>query len=160
MAKRKRLTDEEKNKIIADWKTGKFTVRDISDKYGVPVSSAHNIVKDVEKIISKLVDKQVELNQEVAQLSEREVNMFRDEVSDRMRHTEFFNSHAIKNVQDAMNMECESQNDFRARADTISKGRQDVLGKSPETAIQINNQPIGKVEIIIVRREKIENAEY
>ena len=42
------------------------------------------------------------------------------------------------NVQEAMKTPCENQNDFRARAGTICKGREAVLGKSPDTAIQVN----------------------
>jgi hypothetical protein len=51
----------------------------------------------------------------------------------------FFNSAAIKNVRGAMSAACDSQNDYKARADTISKGREVVLGKLPDTAVQINN---------------------
>jgi len=32
-----------------------------------------------------------------------------------------------------------NQNDYRARADTILKAKEVVLGKTPDTAIQINN---------------------
>ena len=40
-----------------------------------------------------------------------------------------------------MNAECTNQNDYRARADTISKAKEVVIGKDPATAIQINNSP-------------------
>ena len=56
----------------------------------------------------------------------------------------------MKNVTEAMAMRCEGQNDFKARADTIAKGREVVLGKTPDTAVQINNnveEP--KLEIVL-----------
>ena len=77
---------------------------------------------------------------ELAAQSEYEVNAIHSEVEERTKHILFFNAAAIRNVQEAMNEPCASQQDFKARAETIVKGRETVLGKSPETAVQINNQ--------------------
>ena len=51
----------------------------------------------------------------------------------------FFSSNAIQNVSEAMSSPCSTQSDFRQRAETILKGKEVVVGKAPETAIQINN---------------------
>jgi hypothetical protein len=56
---------------------------------------------------------------------------------------------AIRNVKESMAMPCEHQNDFRARAETINKGREVVLGKAPEVAVQVNNQSVTNTTLSI-----------
>lgn len=130
-----------KEEVIADWKTGKYTERDIASKHKISPATAHNIVKGIEKTISKLVSKQIEINQELAEHTEQEVSKFKQEVEEQTRYIKFFNNAAIQNVQNAMKASCESQNDYRARADTIAKGREVVLGKTSDTVINnINAQ--------------------
>jgi hypothetical protein len=34
---------------------------------------------------------------------------------------------------------CENQQDFKSRADTILKGKEAVIGKTPDVAVQVNN---------------------
>lgn len=72
-------------------------------------------------------------------LNETALEVHNEIVSDRTRAIMFFGDAAIKNVQEAMLLRCDNQNDFKARADTIIKGKEAVLGKTPDTAIQINN---------------------
>lgn len=53
---------------------------------------------------------------------------------------EWLNEQALRNVKEAMDAECENQSDFRSRALTINAAKETLVGKTPETAIQINNQ--------------------
>jgi hypothetical protein len=63
-----------------------------------------------------------------------------DEIVDSIvSRLERLNRHAITNVEEAMKLRCENQTDHKARADTILKSKETLVGKSPETAIQINN---------------------
>jgi hypothetical protein len=66
------------------------------------------------------------------------VNAVQDVVNDRTKHIIFFNKVAVQNVREAMKAKCENQQDYKSRADTILKGKETVLGKSPETAVQVN----------------------
>ena len=50
-----------------------------------------------------------------------------------------FNRVAVQNVSEAMATKCENQHDYKSRADTILKGKETVLGKSPETAVQVRS---------------------
>jgi hypothetical protein len=70
---------------------------------------------------------------------ERIVSAVEDVVSIAVKRIEWLNEQALRNVRDAMQAACANQNDYRARADTISKAKDVVVGKSPDTAIQINN---------------------
>ena len=59
-------------------------------------------------------------------------------VDERVKHIQFFTDAATRNVREAMAAECGGQQDYRHRAETINKGRETVLGKSPDTVIQNN----------------------
>jgi len=86
-----------------------------------------------------LIADAVRVEKEIRTLKPEHSKVVRDEVAKQLEHIQFFNNAAITNVKQAMAKPCENQNDFRARAETINKGRESVLGKSPDTAIQINN---------------------
>lgn len=72
-------------------------------------------------------------------LNETALEVHNEIVSDRTKAIMFFGNAAIRNVKEAMNAICVDQSDFKARAETIIKGKEAVLGKTPDTAIQINN---------------------
>lgn len=129
-----------KVELLADWKTGKYTERDIASKYRISPATAHKLVTGVSKSISPLISKQVEINQELATMNEHEVSKFKQEVDERSKHIQFFTEAAVKNVKAAVDkiVDTTSQAEHRMLADTILKGRETVLGKAPETAIQIN----------------------
>lgn len=131
----------DRDEVLADWKTGKFTERDLASKYKISPATAHNIVKGVDKTLSALISKQLEINQELAEHTEQEVSKFKQEVDERTKHIQFFNNAALKNVSVAVKKigESTSQAEHRMLAETIAKGREVVLGKTPDTAIQINN---------------------
>lgn len=125
--------------IIADWRTGAFTIRQLADKHKVSKSKVGNVCKDVEKDLDKLVDTGIQYRQGLAAINGQAVHAVQEVVDSKMRHIEFFNRAAIKNVSEAMEQPCESQQDYRHRAETINKARETVLGKTPDTAVQINN---------------------
>ena len=84
-------------------------------------------------------------------LTEQAIAVHDELVDERTKHTMFFNNSAIRNVKEAMDLECGSQFEFKARAETILKGREAVLGKTADTAIQINSSAAEapKLEIIL-----------
>lgn len=127
--------------IVADWRTGAFTQRDLASKYRVSVGFVNKTTKDVPKDTETTVNKLVLAKQELSALDEHSVNSVNAVVDERTRHIEFFNSAAIKNVSSAVKKigDETSQMEHRMLAETILKGRETVLGKTPDTAIQINN---------------------
>jgi hypothetical protein len=72
-------------------------------------------------------------------LTEQALAVHNEIVDERVMRVEWLNVQALKNVKGAMAHPCDNQNDYRARADTISKAKEVVVGRQPETAIQINN---------------------
>lgn len=125
--------------IVADWRTGNFTQRDLAAKYKVSLGFVSKYVKDVFQDTKQVVNKIIEAKQMLAVLDEQAVNSVHEVVDEKTKYINFFNEQAVTNVKEAMNLDCETQSDFRQRAETINKGRECVLGKTPDTAIQINN---------------------
>ncbi len=74
---------------------------------------------------------------EISTLSSTVLNVVEKEIEERTKHIQFFTNAAIKNVQESMSLQCVDQSEFKARADTILKGKETVLGK--ETGNVINN---------------------
>lgn len=133
-----RLTDKDRELILADFHIGK-SQNELAKIYEVSPATINKLCKG---LIPKNADKVNELtriNIEMAAQSEYEVNAIHKEVDERTKHIQFFTHAAVKNVKDAMSSPCESQADYQRRADTISKGKDTVLGKAADTAIQINN---------------------
>jgi hypothetical protein len=96
----------------------------------------------------QLLDREIQIKQEVAAISEQKETLKETErsihnvlVDERTKHIEFFSKAAIRNVSVAVKKigDGTTQMEHRMLAETILKGRETVLGKTPDTAIQINN---------------------
>jgi len=86
----------------------------------------------------KLIFDAVRLAEARGNLEPVALSVHNELVNERTKHI-LFNKAALQNVREAMADQCSGQSDYRMRAETIVKGRETVLGKSPEMAIQINN---------------------
>lgn len=144
-----RLTEEEKQKIMADFHAGK-SQNFLAKKYEVSPATINKLCKGIAPKHVEKVNALTRINVELSEESEYEVNAIHSEVEERTKHILFFNSAAVRNVREAMELPCSSQFEIKARAETILKGKEVVLGKTPDTAIQINNeaqQP--KLEVVL-----------
>ena len=144
-----RLTEEDREKMLADFHAGK-SQREIARKYEVSQATVNKLCKGIEPKNVDKVNALTRIKTELAEQSVHEVNAVNTEVDERMKHILFFNNAAVRNVKAAMDLECSTQFEIKARAETILKGKEVVLGKQPETAIQINNeaqQP--KLEVVL-----------
>ena len=109
--------------------------------------------------IQPLISREIQNKQQLADievekstLNSTELKIAETLVDERTKHIQFFTHAAVTNVKQAMDEPCEGQAGYRMRAETILKGRETVLGKTPETAIQINNNgEFRQIERTIVR---------
>lgn len=132
--------------VEADWKTGKYSVRKLAAKHRISSGTVHNIVSGLDKTLEPLINAEVAIRQELATLNEHELNTFEQEVNERTRHIRLFNSATEKNItllMDKVDADT-SIYDHHTVQSTILKGKETVLGKQPETAIQINNNSAPK----------------
>ena len=56
-----KLTERQKNNIVAKWKTGQYTLRDIANLYKVDHKTIHRIVEDVPKENADIIEAQTQL---------------------------------------------------------------------------------------------------
>lgn len=133
--------------IMADWDTGKYSKlhggvksqRDLAYEHNVSVAKINKMVKGREPRMYETVNDLVKAKQILAAENEQTVNAVNKEVAERTSHIDFFNKAALLNTSQAMKMPCDNQSDHRMRADTIAKGREVVLGKTPDTVINNTN---------------------
>jgi hypothetical protein len=135
-----------RNEIIADWETGKYTERSLAHKHKISSGTIHNIVTGVTKSLEPLISKQVEINQEIAKLNEQELSNFKQEVDERTRDLTYFNKTQIRLANIAVEMVEEkkqtgelSMMELSSASRVVKDSREGVVGKAPDTAIQINN---------------------
>ncbi len=147
----KSLPETVSQDIVADWRTGEFSQQELADKHKVSKGAVNKLCKGVEQDTAPIVTAGIQYRQALAAHDDRNVTAVTAVVDEKMRHIEFFNNSAIRNVKEAMDLSCASQFEFKARAETILKGREAVLGKTADTAIQINNSAAEapKLEIIL-----------
>ena len=134
------ISDKVREQILIEWRQGVLCQRDIANKYKVSPAAVNKICKGVTRDLSGVVNQYIEVRQQLNQLSEQEVNAVGATVDTIVSRLEWLNEQALRNVKEAMDAECENQSDFRSRALTINAAKETLVGKTPETAIQINNQ--------------------
>lgn len=127
-------------KIVAEWRTGEYSQQDLAERNKVSKGVVNKLCKGVEQDVTGIVTAGVAYKQGLAEHDDRIVTAVTAVVDERTKHIQFFNNAALKNVSVAVKKIdlVTSQAEHRMLADTILKGRETVLGKSPETAIQIN----------------------
>lgn len=128
--------------INADWRTGAYSQQALADKHRVSKGVVNKLCKGVAQDTASIVTAGVEYRTGLAEHDDRNVTAVTAVVDERTKHIQFFTNAAVRNVQDAMTVPCEGQADYRMRADTILRGRETVLGKTPDMAIQVNNNNV------------------
>lgn len=144
----------DKDALIADWKTGKYSTRELAAKHGVSHVTVHNLTKSVDKELEPLINSQVEINQKLAELSEHEINTFKQEVDERTKHLQFFKgahmlaaTTAVKKLrQDGTNA---SYQEINSAVNALAKAQESVLGKEPTTIINNLNENNNTVQAAV-----------
>lgn len=154
----------DRNDIISDWKTGKYTERALAAKHKVSPATIHNIVTGIEKTLEPLISKQIEINQTVANLSEQEISKFKQEVDERTKQLMFFQgAHMLTARIAVMKLEADntdaSYQDLNAAANAITKAQEGVLGKTPDVAVQVNNNNVASSISIDQFREVVRQVQ-
>ena len=135
----KPISQEISDEVLRLWRIG-WPAHHIADDKKIGLSTVKKICKGVQRDAAPLVASIVKNTQELKQHDSLMIAAIEDEVATITGRLEYLNRQAMRNVQEAMDARCIDQGDFRARADTILKSKETLVGKTPETAIQINNQ--------------------
>ncbi len=138
------------NAVVTDWRIGGKSYRHLADKHKISLGMVAKLCKDVEQDGAPVVNIGIQYKQALANHDERIVNAIETEVDKKVQRLEWLRDAAMQNVQQAMQAPCESQHEFKARGETITKAVETVDPKgAATTAIQINNG-VAKIERVIV----------
>lgn len=125
-------------KILADHRTGAFSRQSLADKYKVSKGAVVKICKDVEQDMTAIVTAGVAYQQGLAGHDDRIVTAVEAAVTNKLDYMRLFSELAYDNASRASQLPCETQQDHERLSNTILRSKEVVLGKSPDTAIQIN----------------------
>lgn len=128
--------------VIADWKTGKYSERDLAARHKVSPSTIHKLVAGVEKTLEALASETVELKQRVADLNEREKSNYEQLVEEKLLAKKFFDgAHMLTAKIAVMKLNIDktdiSYQDLNSAANAITKAQDGVLGKQPDSVVNV-----------------------
>jgi len=127
-------------RVVADWRTGEYSQRQLADKHKISTGKAAQLTKGVAQDAAAIVSAGIEYRSALAAQGERMVSAVTEVVDRKVARMEYLNDAAIINVREAMTADCADQQDYRHRATTI-KSALEVVDPQRGTgvAVQINN---------------------
>lgn len=149
-----------KPRIIADWRTGAFTIQALAQKYKVSVGFVHKLISGVSHDMKPLVKKIVEVNQELAAENEFCVNAVKEVALDRVRFECKNNARMELVAMKAMELldSVDKPADVSPIMGVLKTHREAILGRQPDTAIQINNNDKPRGYIVTPEQAKSMDA--
>ena len=139
-----RLTEDQRECILADFHTGHFSIRQLADKYETSHTTVNKLTKGVEPKHKEKVDTIVSIKSSLAEESLQEVSSINEVVEEKTKHLIYFRDSALKNQQLANRLleETDKLRDVESHSRITKANKETVLGKDPDTVInnQNNNQ--------------------
>ena len=93
-----RLTDKDRELVLADWHTGQYSVRDLGNRHNIGKTTIAKIVQGIEPKHKDKVDTLVSVKTALAQESGQEVDSVNRAVDEKTRHLTFLHIATIKNI--------------------------------------------------------------
>ena len=131
--------------IVADWRTGNYTQRDLADKHKVSAGLVAKHTKGVLHDVSNIVSAGVQYKQGLAAHGEHGAHVARaieQVVDERTQDLIFIRNASLVVAQKAVTKveteDCTMQ-DLRHAQEVIGKGKENIYGKQPDSLIQVNN---------------------
>ena len=136
------IPDDIRERILADWRTGEYSIRALAIRHDVSAAYVGKLVKGVPKDLGEIVNAGIKFRSALLQENRQVGDAVTKIVDEKTRHIAFFANATVKNVSLMMEKigAKTSIDEHKTAQEAILKGKETVLGKSPETAIQINNQ--------------------
>jgi hypothetical protein len=138
-----RLSPEHRDSILQLWRAGE-SQNALAKRFKCSPATVNGICKGVVQDNAAIVNGQVLINQQIMLKPNNEVNAIHLLVDEQTRLIKFFSDSAVRN-QHIANETLESATErsmamIESHARTTKTNKETVVGKSPDTAIQINNQ--------------------
>lgn len=135
------LSDNIKKKILADWHIG-MTQNAICLKYEVSKGVVNKLCKGVTPRNLDNVTDLTRIRLDLAEQPDQYVTAVNREVDLRTQDMSFFRSASLKIAAKAiekLDNEDLSMADVERAQNIIGKGKENIYGKQPDTAVQVNN---------------------
>jgi hypothetical protein len=144
-----RLTDRDRELILADWHTGRYSHSELGKRYNTSHVTIGKICRGIEPKHADKVTAQIAINTALAQESYEEVTAVTKAVDEATRQLLFFNNSLLKN-QALANKKLNdnlSINELEVHSRLTARNKEGVLGKQADTVINNSNNSI-IVEIV------------
>ena len=147
-----KITDEIKEKILADFHTGAYTARQLGDKYKVSHVTIVKITKGLVPKNKEKVTALIAIKSELAEQNYQEVTSVNEVVDEATKHLIFFKNAALRNQKKADEMleMSDTISDIEAHSRITARNKETVLGKEPQTVI--NNTNAQQNEVTEIKR--------
>jgi hypothetical protein len=93
-----RLTDEDRENILADWHTGQYSHSELGKRYNTSHVTIGKICKGIEPKHADKVTAQIAIKTALADESYKEVTAIERVVDEKTRHLQFLHNATLKNV--------------------------------------------------------------
>lgn len=136
-----KITDKIREKILADFHTGFFSIRQIADRAGVSHVAVHKIVKGLTPKFKEKINAEVAFKAELADENLQQINSVNEVISEATKHLIFFQNAALTNQKKANEMlkNAKTIGDIEAHSRITARNKETILGKEPQTIINNNN---------------------
>ncbi len=137
------LNDNDRARIMADYHVG-ISQNALAIKYEVSPATINKLCKGVVRKFEGKVNTMVRIKSELQEESEFQVNAFHREVEQKSRDLQFFRTASMvisKKVVEKVENEDMTMFDLEKAQDVLRKGKENIYGKMPEIAVQVNKAP-------------------
>ena len=134
-----RLTDSQKEDLLAEYHTGQYSKNELAKKYNTSHTTVNKITKDIEPKHKDKVSTISAMKAELFQESFKEVSAVETAIEKRTKHLIYFQNSALENQRIANELlrDADKLQDVESHSRITSKNKDTVLGKEPD--ININN---------------------
>jgi len=139
-----RLTDEQRELILADYHTGQYTNRELAKKYDTSHVTIGKMVKEIDPKYKEIVTTQVAINRDLEDASYQEVTSINNEVTKLTKYTNLVNRIQEKALDKADTMldQIDTPMDLKLIVDSVDKASITLkvnARHAPKTDINNNN---------------------
>lgn len=159
-----KLTNDQWELARADYEIHGLSYAKLVEKYGISKGSISNRAKKegwqqgkVEQIVQEKVSVLKDLNeveQKVEKLAPLEQKSIEQEVAERLAREKIFINSAMRNQRKADGMlgSAIELSDINTHSQITARNKETVLGKQPQTAVQINNNTGSAIDELVTKR--------
>ena len=149
-----RLTDDQRELILADFHTGQYTIRQLASMHKIGKTTISNITKGIKPKHKDKVDTIVAVKTELYEESGHEVDAVNREIEERTKHLVLFQTSAARNqvaankvlkkIEDKEKAEEKDLYSLDAHSRITQRNKETVLGKDKtvDVGVAIQNNTI------------------